>query len=290
MTTSGEQVFTFETLHRQVEITGIIVAQTAFRIGMGRDIDAHTTDLPIIKDTLGRPFIPGSSMKGAMRSAVEAVARALGQANMKKAACLCTGEADEWCVSDKRRKELAEAATSDAEFAASIWSESCRVCRLFGSPWFAGKFRLSDLTLRHPGDRRPTSETRDGVAIDRDTGTAARGKLFRYDVTPAGLAFDFHASVDNPNDEELGLALMAIKLLERGDIRIGGGTSRGLGSCRLPKVSVGMIDPDNPDALVAYLMDGTLPPLEPDAQKDYIETCTLDLLSLQPQEGVIHDA
>ncbi|HCU38304.1 MAG TPA: CRISPR-associated RAMP protein [Armatimonadetes bacterium] len=273
MTAHDDQAYTFETLRSQVSITGRLVSKTAFRIGTGRDIDAHTPDLPIAKDAFGQPFIPGSSMKGAVRSAVEAVVRAMKPGAPMEVACLCTGKPDDSCVPPALRKELVKQAATDQELAKLLRDHMCPVCCVFGSPWFAGKLRFRDLMLLTPPDRGPTSEMRDSVAIDRDTGTASSGQLFSYEVAPAGLAFDFHASLDNPSDTELGMALIGIKLLEQGDIRIGGGTSRGLGSCALEGTCVSTVEPAELDSLVGYLMGEPAESLSLDRQQQCIEDC-----------------
>src|SRR5690606_22340524 len=57
-------------LHLRLEAT------TAFRIGVGRSHDATTTDLPVLRDAAGVPVIPGSSLKGVVRSQIEALMRA----------------------------------------------------------------------------------------------------------------------------------------------------------------------------------------------------------------------
>lgn len=292
MTAPKEMMLTFTTLRRQVSIEGRLVMETAFRIGTGRDVEAHTPDLPIIRDMLGRPFIPGSSMKGAMRSAVEAIARAFAPRRVEKAACMCTGDPADWCVSPKQRDEMRweerngqRQRVSDAKFAQRLWRKTCRVCRVFGSPWFAGKLRISDLPLCDQTDGVVTSEIRDSVAIDRDTGTAAHGKLFQHEVAPAGLSFSLHASIDNPNMEEIGMVLIGIKLLERGEIRVGGATSRGLGSCVLEVDSIKQSVPRDVDSFVAYLLDGQSKKMSDVKQKDCIDRCLKRLTALQPSTG-----
>ena len=292
MTAPNESMLTFTTLRRQVTIEGHLVMQTAFRIGTGRDVEAHTPDLPIIRDMLGRPFIPGSSMKGAMRSAVEGIARAFAPRRVRRAACMCTGDPSEWCVSPTEREEMRweerdgrRQRVSDAKFAQRLWRKTCRVCHVFGSPWFAGKLRISDLPLSDQTEGLVTSEIRDSVAIDRDTGTAAHAKLFQHEVAPAGLSFAFHASIDNPNMEEIGMVLIGIKLLARGEIRIGGATSRGLGRCLLKVDEIKQFVPGDVDSFVAYLLDGQSKTMSKARQKECIDRCLKRLTALQPGTG-----
>ena len=52
--------------------TGRLVMQTAFHIGGGR-ATLSNSDSPVVLTPEGRPFIPGSSFKGALRSTVEKI-------------------------------------------------------------------------------------------------------------------------------------------------------------------------------------------------------------------------
>ena len=58
-----------QTRHR---VQGKLVMETALHLGGGRN-PAKGTDSPVIRDGFGRPFIPGSSIKGAVRAAVERI-------------------------------------------------------------------------------------------------------------------------------------------------------------------------------------------------------------------------
>ncbi|MFQ5640694.1 MAG: RAMP superfamily CRISPR-associated protein [bacterium] len=52
------------------EIQGNLVLDTALHIGGGR-VAARGTDLPVLRNGYGEPYIPGSSLKGALRATVE---------------------------------------------------------------------------------------------------------------------------------------------------------------------------------------------------------------------------
>src|SRR5947207_7218198 len=51
---------------------GLLVMQTAFHIGGGR-VTTSNSDSPVVLTPDQKPFIPGSSFKGALRSAVEKI-------------------------------------------------------------------------------------------------------------------------------------------------------------------------------------------------------------------------
>jgi CRISPR/Cas system CSM-associated protein Csm3 (group 7 of RAMP superfamily) len=111
----------------------------------------------------------------------------------------------------------------------------CAVCKLFGSTVLAGKVQVDDLPLEKHFQplAHSLTEVRDGVAIDRDTGTAVDQRKFDYEVVPSLTAFRLYLTAENlaPQDE----AVLALGLLEmvNGAVPIGGKTTRGLGRCRL---------------------------------------------------------
>lgn len=248
----SDQMLTFCDLQRHVTITGTLKAKTAFRIGAGRDINPHTPDLPVMRDLNDYPFIPGSSLKGVMRSAVERIARTLAGDGWEKAACLCTGEKEDWCVEDPKKIETDD----DEAFTCELYNELCRVCRVFGSPWFAAKLRLQDLFLDGDNnniDADTSVEVRNGVAIDRDTGRAADKKVYKFQAAIPELTFKLRATVDNPTDEELGLVLIGFKLLENQEVRLGGATSRGLGVLSLLESSYRLVKPNSVESITQWL-------------------------------------
>jgi len=74
---------------------------------------------------------------------------------------------------------------------------------------------------------------RDGVAIDRDTETAAEGLKYDFEAVPSGVGFRFEMVIENASDAELGLALLGLREFEMGNVALGGAASRGLGSVKL---------------------------------------------------------
>ncbi|MFQ6071703.1 MAG: RAMP superfamily CRISPR-associated protein, partial [Methanosarcinales archaeon] len=81
----------FEVLIRRILLKGTISLQTGLHIGTGRDIGASAVDNPILKDFLGKPFIPGSSLKGVLRSNLEAFLRAYNDRESRNLCCEVVG-------------------------------------------------------------------------------------------------------------------------------------------------------------------------------------------------------
>jgi CRISPR/Cas system CSM-associated protein Csm3 (group 7 of RAMP superfamily) len=104
---------------------------------------------------------------------------------------------------------------------------SCPACRMFGSLKFSGRCAVSDgLPVE-----KCLLEKRDGVAIDRVTGGAAKGAKYDLEVLTKG-AFETHIEVRNFERWQLGLLGLTLRDMNQGLIRIGMGKSRGLGRFR----------------------------------------------------------
>lgn len=212
----------FDRFDNRVRFAGTLTALTALRIGAGRATGVRGTDLPVVRDAFGKPYIPGSSFKGALRASVESLVRSVSDS--RRAACNPLSP-DDWCV---RKPEGADG----ERFQQSVAEETCLVCRVFGSPWVASKVSVRDL-LTSEGRWVDQFEVRNGVAIDRDAGTAAEGLLYDFEVVPAGTSFSCEIVVENADGWELGLLALALRPFERGEASLGGARSRGLGLVKL---------------------------------------------------------
>jgi CRISPR-associated RAMP protein (TIGR02581 family) len=231
----------FDKLQSRLELSGWLTAETAFRIGAGRSTEVVGTDLPVVRDALGRPYIPGSSFKGVLRSRLESLVR--GVCDDRKLVCNPT-EKDEWCITAGRVRELKRELEEDVRkrkvakderdevLTQRIIDESCLLCLTFGSPWLASKVLVRDLLVDESlwfGQ----FQVRNGVAIDRDTETASEGKLYDYEVVPSGACFGFHLLLENGEPWQWGMLFVGLKTFENGSLPIGGSKSRGLGWVKL---------------------------------------------------------
>lgn len=214
-----------EILEKRARIEGYIETVTALHVGAGRGMQATGSDMPVMLDAYGRPFIPGSSFKGSLRSQVEAALRAVAAQRGEDPKCWsCDVVSEDYCIPDKEDWQ------KDASF---ILERACRVCKLFGAPYLASRVYISDLAVDPKTWDPLLLQVRDGVAIDRESQTAAEKKKFDLEVILPGVRFQLEIVVENPTDEELGLLLWALQLYDDGYARIGGASSRGTGRVRL---------------------------------------------------------
>ncbi|MEH2235826.1 type III CRISPR-associated RAMP protein Csx7 [Nostoc sp.] len=243
----------FDTFINRLEITGALTTITALRISAGRSSEPIGSDLPVIKDALGNPLIPGSSFKGALRSRLESFLRGIVGNNRKLVANPAIE--DEWSITSQEMKQLKDNYNNDEALTAEILKHTDLVSHLFGSPWIASKFQVRDLTVI-PDTWFGQYQERDGVAIDRDTETAADGKLYDFQVVPASTQFDFKAVVENAEPWELGLLMIGLHQFETEQIPLGGGRSRGLGVVKLEINKMHWFDVNNdPEKLLTYLQE-----------------------------------
>ena len=218
----------FRTFTRQVRLRGTLETTTALRVGAGRTYDLLGDDLPVVKDVLGRPVIPGSSLKGALRAYAERILRTLEplvQPGMVRLSC---DPLIEPCLTNDEVAAIKTEGNADER----LRERSCWACRVFGAPWMASRVLVKDLLVREE-EWLGLFGHRDGVSIDRDKGTAQEKRRYTFEVVPKGTPFDLEIVVDGATDAELGLLLLALEAFDTGAILLGGARSRGLGNVSL---------------------------------------------------------
>lgn len=239
----------FDIFKNRLEITGKLSTVTALRISSGRSTEPIGADLPVIKDALEQPLIPGSSFKGALRSRLESFLRGIDISLAEDPASFTSPTRNQII------KKLKEDYQDDAILTDKLLNQTDLISRLFGSPWIASKFQVRDLTVDVDTWFGQYQE-RDGVAIDRDTETAAEGKLYNFQVVPSGTNFHLKIVVENAENWELGLLMIGLHQFESQQILLGGGRSRGLGVVSLKIDQLQWFDTEgDSEKLLKYLQN-----------------------------------
>ena len=226
-----EPIFSFAALQNRLKVRGTLGAQTALRIGTGRSNDVIGNDLPVLRDSLGAPFVPGASLKGAFRARVEALIRAV-----QPTQALDLQEIEAWQRSVIVTLRDDEELSDDRKQSMAVWKHSTLIDLTFGAPWVAGRLFFKDALVERSlwFDQ---FEIRNGVALNRDTETVEQGLLYDYEVVPAGMRFGFEIMLENAAPWQLGMVLLALRPWQSGDVQIGGFRSRGLGHVQLSEIS-----------------------------------------------------
>lgn len=200
-------------------IVGTLTCQTGLRIGGSKDeIDAGGVDGPIIRHAITRlPYVPGSSIKGKMRSLLE---HKYGKVTSSGEPCGC-GKAD------------------------------CMVCRVFGPHKNVRHSLGPTRILVRDADLTPESqawlekarkesgldyaEVKTENWVNRRTGVAGDGGLRTQERVPAGAQFAFEIAVrifDDDNAEKIMAFIEeGLKLLQ--EDYLGSSGSRGYGKVKL---------------------------------------------------------
>jgi CRISPR-associated protein Csm3 len=207
-----EKGLVFEKLEKRIIISGVLETVTPLHVGSGRpEVELGGVELPVLTDPEGRPYIPGSSLKGRVRTEAEKIARQKGMYVCKPP------KVEDMCGSSKRSLD-----------------EFCICCRIFGTAGKAGGLSVaSKVKFRdaYPLSKVETLLERTGIAIDREKGTVATGALYTIQAVPAGVKFSLEIVCENISEDELKLLKAALKSVE--DSALGGSSSRGFGKVRI---------------------------------------------------------
>lgn len=231
------EIMLLDHFENKIVVEGTLKALTALHIGSGRNsFSPLEADNSVIRNPITqKPYIPGSSIKGVLRSYMETLL-----ANIEDyGTCIVTENPCWGKAEDKNKlKELKETYKNDAEqLARELYKELCPTCRLFGSQVMAAKLQIKDAMLI---ESVPV-EVRDGIAIDRDTGTVAESKKYSFECVSAGATFKFLMTIDNAENDLQELVKILIRALKSGELTLGGKKSIGLGAVQLIDEKIYMI-------------------------------------------------
>ncbi|SNB73744.1 type III CRISPR-associated RAMP protein Csx7 [Thermoflexus hugenholtzii] len=258
-------------------ITATLRMKTALSVGTRASLMPAGSDLPVIKTPEGIPFIPGSSLKGVARAYVERLLRTvdkLGQTHqderlwacdpLDESECCVIAKCCEHCENCKGncchdcsrckncmvKRAMQNNRLDDEKLTQEIWQRSCTACRLFGSPWLASRISFQDAMLLNRESLLRLTEIRDGVGIDRDLGSAKSGIKYDFETVPAGAEFGITIVVENADEWEVGLLLLALEAMRKGELPVGGKTTRGPGWGEIVDLKIQKVGKEN---LLDYL-------------------------------------
>ena len=223
----------FDKFINRWEITARLNLLTPLRIGGGQTANVYSlSETPVLmsydaESQTVEPFIPGSSFKGVLRSTAERLVRTFSE--------------DECCIS-----------------VGSKPCGKCIPCSVFGSMEAGSKIRVLDCHLSEGTrfgsvvDERPHCATK--YRINRDAGiydmltrtrridnrtiTIPESNPRFEEIIVSNLSFDVHIKMDNADEHEVGLVLLALDEFNHKRCHIGGGASRGQGFADVTDIKV----------------------------------------------------
>lgn len=187
---SGEDALTGKIIYR-----GTILLKSPMLIGTGeKDGDV---DMMVMRDHRGRPYIPGTSLMGALRSSFR------------------ENFADEY-ISEQSKY---------------FWGSPKKSTSTgIKEKHFQSAFFIRDLPVK---SKNPRVSVRDGIAIDNSTGIVIPEKKFEYEVVETGGKFDFYGELTLRSkynvDDFKAMADMLLGMMKTGQVTVGARSTRGLG-------------------------------------------------------------
>lgn len=252
----AEKSFEWFGLHkliRRVVFEGVLECVEPLRVGAGRGAAAfEPVDLVVVKvrDASGReyPYIPGSSLKGAIRSYCIKLMRSAGLR-------VCDGLPGATCLRGKEFEEYERTGMDYSRVLKAIADKEipiCLSCLIFGAPGLASHARFYDA---YPESYRLGYRTM--VAIERRTGAARRGALFSVEYVEPGSRFRFRIEFINLPNYAVGVVAEALRDMDLGLLKLGGLKTRGFGWVKIVDLRVGCWD------FVQGKSVERIPPLDP---------------------------
>lgn len=167
-------------------------------------------------------YLPGSSLKGAIRAHAERIVRTVGQDK--------SGSKQPWAnnpLTDDYKYLPDNKSGNEGD---KVYQLSSFTDQIFGNTSLASRFRIEDA---YPVDKTQVkTEERNGVAIDRVFGSVISGGLFNYQVCTAG-EFKTKIHLKNFTLAQLGLIGLVLRDLNDGWFGLGFAKSRGMGTVQV---------------------------------------------------------
>lgn len=210
-------------LIEHADIRKTMVCKTGLRIGGSKDdIEIGGLDNPILRDPLSKlPYIPGSSLKGKVRSLLE----------YKEGKITNSGEPH------------------------GCREPDCLICKVFGPhritehSFVPTRIIVRDVLLTEESKKELEeklesaslyTEIKQEVSIDRRTGTASRAGPRTMERVPAGTKFDLHIvlRIFDSDDKKQLIAFIEEGLGLLGKDYLGGSGTRGYGWVEIEDIEV----------------------------------------------------
>jgi CRISPR-associated RAMP protein (TIGR02581 family) len=196
------------------------------------------------------PIIPGSSLKGLLRSISHYICNS-GENKIQT----CEIGTDNEC-GKKYRKEIEEGISAGEDSGVKVLKKLCVLCKLYGTSSYASRLIMMDGRLADDY----LMEYRSGIAINRLTGETRKGSLFEYESISPGCVFSCRAYLVNSPNYLLGLLAKSLMMIDKGLFKLGGFKSRGHGLVRVENVKVSIVLYNN--GMYMKLADGLVPALD----------------------------
>jgi len=194
----------FEKLETITEVDVQYTTRSCLAIHAGKSAGYSIVDQPIMKIG-GVPVIPGSSIKGALRSTTESI---MSESGID--VCIPGASIPKTVKQRGQSRDYAKGLGRLPPCDYSRDNTCCPVCDLFGAASLSGRAMFLDA--------RPESEIvpikRTHVAIRRDTNAQSDGSLMELEAVDEGEVFLGTIRIVNAEDWQIGAILRALEVLK----------------------------------------------------------------------------
>ncbi|WP_435548578.1 RAMP superfamily CRISPR-associated protein [Desulfobacterium sp. N47] len=254
----------------------------------GEDVPKFST---VMTDYRNRAYIPGTTIKGNLRCWLEQIFSDLMLTTIN---------------TPKRAEDLQDLFKKNKNSNIILHDFLQKGEYLFGSSVNEGKLEFWDApmntpppinqnqTLAYSGyDQTRGTILLKSVAIDPETGTAAKNRLFNYEVVPQGMTFEITVCGQNLLPDELGMLLFALDGFnsEIYPVTLGAMGGVGFGRCRFSIKEIFYLDKNNYEAWIQSAIQSGhagyngLPKLAKEEQEKMIEDFRKSFAALLPKKG-----
>lgn len=217
----------FRELKNEAKVAVVLHTKSplTIRSAQGKLLDPTLLDMQCIKsryqgkDTV---IIPGSSLKGVIRSRYEKVISLFG------GKC-CNIVGHEKCF--QKPKDWKSKTYDEQE--KYVYQNMCPACKLFGSLDIASRINIADA---YPVGECILGE-RTGVGINRITGAAQKGALYDFEVIENG-SFLVEMTLKNYELYQMALLMFVLKDLDEGYVSLGAASTRGNGRMEVQRLDI----------------------------------------------------
>ena len=236
------KLFLHSRLKRRVVTKFQIISEEELHLGIGRgEFELSTVDLPVFRDAAGIPLIPGSSLKGAIKTLVQRLLESL-DLNLLKSSI----GTEKVIGKPEDLKEFQEASEEEKE---NLFRKGALgvIDKLFGASGFAAPLKFTDALL---SEARVDPLERTHVSIDLNTDKAKPGALLTLESLPSKTTLVFKTIYDEMQGSEMQDAnRLFYRILEiankKGiELFLGGWKSRGYGLSNITAVNVEVYTPE----------------------------------------------
>ncbi len=214
----------------QIQIEGLFLTQDMTASGMLGFDHVSLLDGAPGWTPKAQPLLPGSGLRGALRSHAERIARTLAAYHASRESSPLQAFLDTCPACNPLQDDPGRPLTKCSEinalkrYAEVQEEQLCLACRLFGSSQRGSRLRVMDAPL----EGEPLWKAVDFLAIDRFTGGALEGAKF----DAAALwrpKFRARLFLEEPEDWELGWLALTLRDLSEGRMALGFGAAKGFG-------------------------------------------------------------